>query len=127
MVPKTIASLLVVLISVASTQAVAEAAVLTVTPSKCVALRKGNTCYQSIVVRFAAEKDSDICLIRDGVAEPLACWEKVASIEYSYKLATDSSVMFHMVDAQQLTIASALVNVAWVYKKSRKRNRWRLF
>ncbi|MBX2880961.1 MAG: DUF3019 domain-containing protein [Granulosicoccus sp.] len=100
---------------------------LTVTPDKCVALRKGQTCYQTLSIKFTASEVGDYCLKIAGQSEMLKCWSSTTSTEYRYELAASEAVIFEMVDAKQSTIASEKVTVAWVYKQSRSRSRWRLF
>lgn len=100
---------------------------LTVTPDKCVALRKGQTCYQTIRIIFVASNIGDYCLRITEEATPLQCWSDTSTAEYRYSLAASRAVDFEVIDAGQSTVANARVNIAWVYKKSRSRNRWRLF
>jgi len=123
----TIGTFFAASIAVSGGPALAEETELTITPNKCVALRKGQTCYQSIVVRYNAPDKSDLCLVRDDLTEPLVCWKNITNVEYSYRFVSDKSVWFRIVGVDQTSKASARVNVSWVYKRSRKRNRWRLF
>jgi len=121
------AGMLAALVAVMSAHANAQDAELVVTPKKCVAVRKGNTCYQSVVLSYSASNKADVCLVLEGRDEPLACWNNVADIEFRYRVATDEGAWFHIIDEDEFILASARINVAWVYKSTRKRNRWRLF
>jgi len=122
-----VASLLIASTVLVSTFAVAEDTKLTIKPNKCVALRKGEKCYQSVVLNYSAARKSDVCLIRDDEVNPLICWKNTASAKYRYRIAASKSFWFRIVDSDQSDLASVQFNVAWVYKQSRKRNRWRLF
>jgi hypothetical protein len=101
--------------------------VLSITPDKCVALRKGQTCYQTLNVNFIASENGDYCLRISNQTTPLQCWQGVSSLNYQYRLASKSDVEFEIIDEQQSIVASSSVTIAWVYKKSRARSRWRLF
>ena len=100
---------------------------LTVTPDKCVALRKGLTCYQTLRIEFSASNIGDYCLKIAGQATMLQCWSDTISAEHRYELAASRATSFEVVDAKQSVVASVGVTIAWVYKRSRSRSRWRLF
>ncbi len=100
---------------------------LSVTPKKCVAFKKGQICYQTIRIKFKALVKSDFCLTVDDQPEPLQCWKDSDIASFSYRLASTSGVEFKMVDTNKQTLATARISVAWVYKESRTKNRWRLF
>lgn len=100
---------------------------LRVTPDKCVALRKGQTCYQTIRIKFIASAIGDYCLKQVGQPAPLQCWTQINKAEYRYSLASNQVVEFEVTDTDLSTIATARVTIAWVYKQSRSRSRWRLF
>jgi len=121
------ACLLLASVALVSVQAKAQDTELTVTPNKCVAISKGTTCYRSLIFRYNSTSKADICLVIDDNPEPLACWRDKAAVEYRYRFASNESLLFRIIDAGRRVKASASVDVAWVYRKSRKRNRWRLF
>lgn len=100
---------------------------LTVTPDKCVALRKGQTCYQTLRIEFTASDIGDYCLRIAGQSTTLQCWSGTKSAEYRYELAASRAADFEVIDASQSAVASARVTISWVYKQSRSRSRWRLF
>jgi len=124
---KLVAGFLLAIIILVGGQAMAQDAELVVKPNKCVALRKGEKCYQSLLLRYSASDKADICLFREDQLEPLACWNDSRRVEFRYRLVSSTSIWFHIADADQNSLARAKVNVAWVYKQSRKRNQWRLF
>jgi len=67
------------------------------------------------------------CLKILNQSMPLQCWRAIKSASYSYELASDENVDFIIIDAEQAVIAASSVTISWVYKKSRRRSRWRLF
>jgi len=113
-----------VLVSAASR---AENATLTIVPSKCVALSKGKTCYQTITFNYSASNSEDICLVRNDDPKPLACWDNRSNVDFRYRFGSKTSVWFSVVNDNDELLASEKMNVVWVYRESRKRNRWRLF
>jgi hypothetical protein len=115
------------LISLTVLSPLAKAAELVVTPNKCVALRKGQTCYQKLSFVFATNAKGNYCLVSGSNREPLQCWNAVSDGTFTYSHAAESAVEFSLINAQRVAVASTTVNIAWVYKKSRKRSRWRLF
>ncbi len=105
----------------------AEEAKLTIKPKKCVALKKGQICYQTLRFKFESSARGQFCLFARGQDSPLTCWNGQTKMEYRYRMASANDVDYHVNDANGKPVATASVNVAWVYKNSRKRNRWRLF
>ncbi len=104
----------------------AEDAVLTITPEKCVALRKGQVCYQKLRLRFSVSDKGNYCLFAGGQSRPLKCFNDVDKGELIYQFASEQAMLFNL-QSESTTIASGQVTVAWVYQKTRKRYRWRLF
>lgn len=102
---------------------------LTVTPDKCVTLRQGQTCYQTLQIEFEAMTTGDYCLKIVGQPSAIQCWSDVNSAQHRYALASDRAVDFEIVNGEQVTLAAVHVVVSWVYKQSRHRSRsgWRLF
>jgi len=100
---------------------------LSVKPNKCVALRKGEPCYQNVVLTYSSTTRHNVCLVREKVEKPLKCWKNTADATHKYRITASESFSFHIIDANNNRLASFQFTVAWVYKQSRKRNRWRLF
>ena len=126
MVMKTTIAL-VFLMQFAMMPAHAQESELRVTPKTCVALKKGQVCYQSIRIRFSTSTDDDFCLMSSEATEPLQCWSNENDIELVYGFASGKDIEFTMVNKYEQAIAKARVTLVWVYKQSRKKNRWRLF
>ncbi len=107
--------------------AVAKDSILSVVPNKCVALRKGQVCYQTVKFQFQGVSPADYCLVSNRQSEPLRCWTTASSGEYIHKLASDAEVQFQLLKSDLTVVAETKVTIAWVYKQSRSRSRWRLF
>lgn len=106
---------------------VAEETLLTVKPDKCVALRKGQVCYQRLRLQFVTPHSGDYCLLASDKITPLRCWRAVNKGRHDYELSSDSAIEFTLTDSNNVPLSKAQVTIAWVYKKSRKRSTWRLF
>lgn len=99
---------------------------LSVKPNKCVAMNKGQLCYQKLRFTFTAPA-GDYCLVSESQKTPLRCWQSVQSGQAVVPFQSDSTQQYQLIDGNLEPVASTSVIVAWVYRKSRKRNRWRLF
>lgn len=97
-----------------------------VKPNKCVAMNKGQVCYQKLRFQFSAP-NGNYCLISKTQSLPLKCWRATTDGQFIHPFQSTTDIEYQLVDENSQTIATTSVVVAWVYKKSRKRNRWRLF
>jgi len=80
---------------------------LSITPSKCVALKKGQICYQSIRIRYKSLEAGNVCLIVSNQPEPLQCWIDIDNIDYRYRFASREGLEFKIVDSNEIILASA--------------------
>ena len=99
---------------------------LKVKPEKCVAMNKGQLCYQKLRFKFTAPT-GDYCLVNQARKKPLVCWQATGSGQFTHAFQSSSDIEYQLIDSNRQIIASTAVSVAWVYQKSRKKNRWRLF
>lgn len=100
---------------------------LTVVPDKCVALRKGQTCYQRVKIRFKLDNTGNYCLYLNDNEQAEKCWSGVASGEYMHDVRSSENVEISL-QKNSTVVAQTRVTVAWVYKnKPRRRSSWRLF
>lgn len=96
-------------------------------PNKCVALRKGQVCYQRVLLRFKSPVKGDYCLHAGNNDKPVQCWSNVNAGKYRYELESSENVNFTLHDSAG-RVAVAVVTIAWVYKNSsRRRTSWRIF
>lgn len=109
--------------------AVIESAQLQLKPHRCVALHQGQMCYQTVQLSWSANQQNNYCLYQQLNATPLYCWQGVAAGHYQYEFVSDSSVQLQLINIQtNAVVATAIVEVAWVYKaNTRRKTHWRLF
>ncbi len=104
---------------------------LLVQPNKCVALNQGRECFAELTIRWQQNETSDYCLfIQEFNAYPrlLRCWHDVNQAVWQYEFqSTNDSQFLLMKKMPQTVLASAKVQVSWLYKASIRKRRWRLF
>lgn len=102
---------------------------LKVEPNRCIALRKGQTCYQTLTFHWKVPDTGEYCLFQQPNPIPLVCWrdKSVGSFKDSFQL--DRSALFQIRSSGEKGIVlETKVKVAWVYKTDRKNySGWRLF
>ncbi|MGB1298025.1 MAG: DUF3019 domain-containing protein [Psychrobium sp.] len=101
---------------------------LSALPNKCVALRKGRTCFAKITLRFRVTSPGRYCVVGPDKSKTLYC----ESIEryglFSFEFKSEKKLTFFLIDdATQAQIASTDIDVAWVHKKTSRKRRWRIF
>lgn len=99
-----------------------------VKPSSCVALHKGQRCFQSIRIFWITNDRQDYCLYSDTHERKLFC-STSGDAEFIHKYASETSETFSLrLTTSGLTVALASVNTAWVYRTSKRSSSgWRLF
>ncbi|GAD89298.1 DUF3019 domain-containing protein [Vibrio halioticoli] len=101
----------------------------TATPEQCVALHKGQTCYQDIVFQWKTPADGKFCLLQSETGKQVICWQGRLMQQYQYSFNKDKTTKFRLIDqttAQPL--AEVKVVVTWVYKAPKQsQSGWRLF
>ena len=98
-------------------------------PSQCVAVRQGNTCYADVNIQWKSETNQNYCLYKAGDKTPIKCWNNVSQGQWVKEVQTkvDLEFLLKRKDSNQV-IARTTLEVAWVYKKSLKRtSSWRMF
>lgn len=102
---------------------------LTVRPTQCVVLEQGQKCHANVRVEWKVGRPSSVCLHNSLVQKPLKCWEDAIDGIYQEKVIARSSVYYFLKPAgADEVLAEAELNVAWVYRESRRPTRqWRLF
>lgn len=97
-------------------------------PGKCVALRKGQVCYQRIKVSFGTRLRGDFCIHVGDKKQPLKCWNNSSQGSFSYDFNAPESTEFSLRETSGKQLTSTPFTVAWVYSnRSRSRGSWRLF
>jgi hypothetical protein len=100
-----------------------------VKPSRCVALHKGQVCYQALTLSWKAKILGRYCIYSSINAGPVRCWESAIAGRLELDFQSPESVKFSLrADHEDKDLISSEVSVAWVYKsRGRPRTQWRLF
>ena len=101
---------------------------LHVKPTSCVALHKGQMCFQKIRIYWQPTDDRTYCLYSDTQRLRLICTAG-SVMEFVYEYASESSESFSLrLASTGETVSSAAVNTAWVYRTGKRSSSgWRLF
>lgn len=103
--------------------------ILTITPTRCVALRQGQTCYLEVEVTWNTLKKGDYCLINLTTGVLNRCWKNQSSGHLLLDFEGTNSNDFALREqAQSTDLARAKIIVAWVFSSSkRNKSNWKLF
>ncbi|MDB4223689.1 DUF3019 domain-containing protein [Granulosicoccus sp.] len=99
-----------------------------VRPASCVALHKGQRCFQNIRFFLEIDDEREYCLYSDTHELKLFC-ANISGAEFVHAYASESSELFSLrLSATGLTVATITVNTAWVYRTGKRSSSgWRLF
>ncbi|CCQ12537.1 hypothetical protein PALB_34760 [Pseudoalteromonas luteoviolacea B = ATCC 29581] len=101
---------------------------LEVTPSKCVALNEGRTCFADVTFTMSLPDEQEYCLREKDQALPIGCWKDVSTVNYLYSFARKTSATFELISRKDAkVIGEGTIDVNWVHKIRTKKRRWRLF
>lgn len=103
--------------------------VFTATPERCVALHKGQTCYQDVLFQWQTPQVGSYCLVMSKSLRQLACWNGQSVQKYQYSFEGDSTTAFSLIRNDEVEpLAEVKVVVTWVYKAPKQsQSGWRLF
>jgi len=106
-----------------------QVAAFTVQPDRCIALNRGQVCYQKLTFRWQTTAGARYCLYEDMVAAPIVCWTGTEKSSHEVEFASDHNIIYRIrLEDQQAILAEVEVELAWVYQSNRKSfSRWRLF
>ncbi|PHQ76892.1 MAG: hypothetical protein COB74_00760 [Shewanella sp.] len=101
----------------------------TATPERCIALHKGQTCYQDVLFRWQTPESGQYCLVLTQDHRKLTCWNGKAVQQYQYSFEGNKTTSFSLIhDGEILPLAQLKVVVTWVYKAPKQSGSgWRLF
>ncbi|QFU21881.1 DUF3019 domain-containing protein [Shewanella eurypsychrophilus] len=101
----------------------------TATPKRCIALHKGQTCYQDVLFRWQTPQSGQYCLVLNKDQRKLTCWNGKAIQEYQYSFEGDKTTTFSLIHKDETQpLAQLKVVVTWVYKAPKQSGSgWRLF
>lgn len=102
---------------------------LKVKPDKCIALHKGQTCYQKVWFSWRLDSDQQYCLYEVSRKVPLVCWEGSERRSFLYRFESSESRQYQIVQSEERKlIAEVEIVLSWVYRSRRNSSRgWRLF
>jgi len=108
---------------------VARAVALHAHPHTCVAMRRGNVCYQDVELVWTGTGPGAFCLHRAATDEALACWRDRERERHVHRYASESSERYELRrEGAATALATATVGTAWVYRNRRRvLSGWRLF
>lgn len=100
-----------------------------ITPSRCVALRQGQTCFQDVVFKWQQAHVGNYCVVELSTSEPLKCWKNTSSGELNIDFQSDKTLTYVLrKDEEPTNIASSTITVSWVFKSSKRpKSSWKLF
>ncbi|USD37546.1 MULTISPECIES: DUF3019 domain-containing protein [Ferrimonas] len=106
-----------------------ESVAFTATPERCIALHKGQTCYQEVQFRWQTPDSGQYCLVLNRNRRQLTCWNGNAMQQYQYNFEGEKTTTFSLIrDDEARPLAEVKVVVTWVYKAPKQsRSGWRLF
>jgi hypothetical protein len=102
---------------------------LSVTPERCIALHKGQTCYLEVTFNWQHPDVDDYCLVNATSSRVITCWQQEKKGQFSFDFQSTMSNDFALRSKKSGKVhANAKILVAWVYKSSKRaKSTWRLF
>ncbi|HMW50002.1 MAG TPA: DUF3019 domain-containing protein, partial [Cellvibrionaceae bacterium] len=96
------------------------AATLTAKPNKCIALNRGQACYQTVRFYWHTPAAGDYCLFAEGQPTPLHCWQGAGAPPFQHEFVGQQSQGFFIRTPEGQTLAQLDLVVAWVYTSGRR-------
>jgi len=106
---------------------------LTLTPNQCVSLHQGQQCVVTVDISWQVSLIGEYCLYSSLQKNKLNCWAMKKSGNFKKELEIEEDITFTLKSMgddinNDKVIASALLELAWVHKKSRlSHSAWRVF
>lgn len=106
---------------------------LTLKPNQCVSLRQGQQCFVTVDISWQVSNAGEYCLYSSLQNNKLNCWTMKKSGNFKQELVIEKDVTFTLKSmgdgiSNDKVVASALLELAWVHKKSRlSHSAWRVF
>lgn len=125
----TLTTSVMLLVSCGATAAEQPVAAFTAQPQRCIALNRGQMCYQRLTFMWRTAPGARYCLHQDELGDALACWTGEEQTSLALEFSSDRNVIYRIRrEGQAEVLAEVMVEVAWVYQSNRKSfSRWRLF
>ncbi len=106
-----------------------ETAVLfSVKPTKCIALHKGQDCYQKLKFSWQTPLTGSYCIHAEAQRDPLVCWQGQSRSSFVYEFVGKQTQRFYLRNDANENLYEAELVVTWVYTSSKRDSGgWRLF
>lgn len=103
--------------------------ILIATPNQCVALNRGQKCYQQVTLVWETIMIGDYCIYSKPHTNALRSWHGQNEGEMDLTVETAENIEFSLQKlTPAITLASTTMRVAWVYRQKRQQiASWRLF
>ncbi|OBT16800.1 hypothetical protein A9264_11055 [Vibrio sp. UCD-FRSSP16_10] len=101
----------------------------TATPKQCVALHKGQDCYQNVTFQWKTPDEGRYCLLQHDSKKTVTCWSGHVVQQFEYSFKGSKTTKFILIDQSTTDLlAEVKVEVTWVYKAPKQsQSGWRLF
>ncbi len=105
-----------------------QAVSLGVSPTTCVALHKGQHCFQQLTLSWRTPTGYRLCLFGDSSGKPLHC-TSAALTEFKHEYRSKTAESFVLRQGESGPVVSQIsVTTAWVYRTGKRSSSgWRLF
>lgn len=101
---------------------------LNVKPNKCIALHKGQDCYQTLNLYWRTPAEGEFCLMTEGQSAPVHCWQGAGVPPLRYEFVGQATRQFYLRAQNGEIVQTTAVVVAWVYTSGKRdTGGWRLF
>jgi hypothetical protein len=110
---------------------------LTLTPNQCISLHQDQQCFVTVDISWQVANTGKYCLYSSLQKNKLTCWLMTKNANFKQDLVIDKDVTFTLKSAGDgiendigsgEVIVSAVLELAWVHKKSRlSHSAWRVF
>ncbi|MFC3032238.1 DUF3019 domain-containing protein [Pseudoalteromonas fenneropenaei] len=101
---------------------------LATTPQTCVSLRQGRNCYIELEINWQVNAAQPVCIKNRNTDIVLECWQDSLQGAFKYDFNHTESQTFELITQHGgQSLASADVQVQWVYTNRQEKRRWRLF
>ncbi len=104
-------------------------ALMQVSPTKCVAMSQGQSCYVSVELSWQVQEPGDYCVYVNNNRDAITCWKNSTAGKLTRAFTSKVNLNFVLKrESHQEAVASSVVKMAWVHKKKgQPRTSWRLF
>ncbi len=99
-----------------------------VKPTKCIALHKGQDCYQKLKFSWQTPQVGKYCIYAESQRDPLVCWQGQSRSMFVYEFVGKQTQRFYLRNEANANLYETELVVTWVYTSSKRDSGgWRLF